>query len=254
MKDYKGGFPSKSATDTSQNEITRWFNLVPSVDIELQMVTPIPMTAALFEYLQDVYDALNMKSMLDPINEASIRMILDPILIKARALAMKAKKPHGNKFTLQTETEWSVMVKTALVEGGAFVLKGNPDYACWYGPAEETEVNVVVVEAKSNNITITPDQCLAYMAMIHQMRKEARKQDCTVYGLQAHNTSFCFLKLDDQSRWSQYQFPVVDGDYSKVLGILVYIMLKATEATPTHSQGSSWQTEQGESSVQGSSR
>lgn len=47
MKDYKGGFPSKSATDTSQNEITRWFNLVPSVDIELQMVTPIPMTAAL---------------------------------------------------------------------------------------------------------------------------------------------------------------------------------------------------------------
>lgn len=106
-----------------------------------------------------------MKSMLDPINKASIRMILDPILIKARALAMKAKKPHGNKFTLQTETEWSVMVKTALVEGGAFVLKGNPDYACWYGPAEETEVNVVVVEAKSNNITITPDQCLAYMGL-----------------------------------------------------------------------------------------
>lgn len=55
-------------------------------------------------------------------------------------------------------------------------------------------------------------------------------------------------------QWSQYQFPVVDGDYSKVLGILVYIMLKATEATPTHFQGSSWQTEQEESSVQGSSR
>lgn len=82
------------------------------------------------------------------LSEAAIRMILDPVISKAHEIAMRDQPHHSRFITLRT--------------GGSYPFLLS---ACWYGAVQETELSLVIFEAKSNQVTIVPERCLAYMGM-----------------------------------------------------------------------------------------
>ncbi|OQD96128.1 hypothetical protein PENSOL_c017G03142 [Penicillium solitum] len=57
---------------------------------------------------------------------------------------------------------------------------GRPDYSIWYGDEEESSVNAIAIEAKSDS-RFPPGipQALGYTGAVHRHRKEQKKQDCT---------------------------------------------------------------------------
>ncbi|KAJ6185487.1 hypothetical protein N7519_006788, partial [Penicillium mononematosum] len=47
---------------------------------------------------------------------------------------------------------------------------------------------------------------------------------------------FVFLKIDNDSKWSDYKTTTRDGNYDEILGVLVRMFTKAAMMSPTHSK------------------
>ncbi|KAJ5209159.1 hypothetical protein N7449_003538 [Penicillium cf. viridicatum] len=206
-------------------------------DDELAHIPSIPIPTELKSVLTKV-DAARSKS---PLNEASIRWTLDLLLVYAHDIATFRQPDAGQNIGIQTERHW--VLEPVKYEKKEFALVGKPDYAVWYGNVDDTAVNIVVVEAKSQNAACKGvPQCLAYMGMVHRLRRREKKKNCTVYGMTADAQYFFFLKIDEKSRWSVVSVIAFAGEFDHVLGMLVYLLRKAREASPTHSKESSAQS------------
>ncbi|KAJ5535389.1 hypothetical protein N7527_001643 [Penicillium freii] len=206
-------------------------------DDELAHVPSIPTPTELKSVLTKV-DAARSKSSL---NEASIRWTLDLLLVYAHDIATFRQPNAGQNIGIQTERHW--VFEPVEYDKKKFTLVGKPDYAVWYGNVNDTAVNIVIVEAKSqNSASKGVPQCLAYMGMVHRLRQREKKKNCTVYGVTADAQFFIFLKIDEKSRWSAVSVTAVAGKFDHVLGMLVYLLRKASEASPIHSKESSAQS------------
>ncbi|KAJ5120887.1 uncharacterized protein N7515_010275, partial [Penicillium bovifimosum] len=153
-----------------------------------------------------------------------------------------SRQPNADqKIRIQTEGHW--VFAPVEYRKKQFILVGKPEYAVWYGDVNDTAVNVVIVRAKSPlSASEGIPQCLAYMSMVHQHRRREKKKNCTVYGVSADAQIFLFLKIDEKSRWSMTGLDAFTGNFDRVLGMLVYLLQKAREASPTHSKESSAQS------------
>ncbi|KAJ5977978.1 hypothetical protein N7501_001320 [Penicillium viridicatum] len=80
---------------------------------------------------------------------------------------------------------------------------------------------------------------------VHKQRKDLVKTDTTVYGISTDAMNFTFMKLDNESRWSFKPVSVVGNGFEQVLGLLVYMMKKATSMSPPASKRTSRGTQQG---------
>lgn len=114
-------------------------------DDELAHVPHIQTPTELKSVLAKV-EAARSKS---PLNEASIRWTLDLLLVYAHDIATFGQPDAGQQIGIQTERHW--VFEPVKYEKKKFALVGKPDYAVWYGNADDTAVNIVVVEAKSPN-------------------------------------------------------------------------------------------------------
>ncbi|CAG8900610.1 unnamed protein product [Penicillium nalgiovense] len=199
-------------------------------DDELAHVPHIQTPTELKSVLAKV-EAARSKS---PLNEASIRWTLDLLLVYAHDIATFGQPDAGQQIGIQTERHW--VFEPVKYEKKKFALVGKPDYAVWYGNADDTAVNIVVVEAKSPN---SAGKGVAYMGMVHRLRRREKKKNCTVYGVTADAEYFFFLKIDEKSRWSAVSVTAIAGKFDHVLGML---LRKATEASLTHSKQSSAQS------------
>ncbi|CRL25756.1 unnamed protein product [Penicillium camemberti] len=61
-------------------------------------------------------------------------------------------------------------------------LPAELHYSIRYGDEEESSVNFIAIEAKSDS-RISPGipHALGYMGAVHRLRKEQRKMDCTCF-------------------------------------------------------------------------
>ncbi|KAJ5187082.1 hypothetical protein N7449_010076 [Penicillium cf. viridicatum] len=80
------------------------------------------------------------------------------------------------------------------------------------------------------------------MGMVHRLRQREKKKNCTVYGMATDTQVFFFLKIDEKSKWSMVSAVAIAGKFNHVLGMLVYLLRKAREASPTHPKQSSAQS------------
>ncbi len=122
---------------------------------------------------------------------------------------------------LQLETPLKYLVE---YEGEARMLAGFADYSLWYDK-KDMGTNLVVVEAKRfGNTASAKSQCLAYMgkqnllerllhlrklvftvtncqlsAIVHDIRKAARKMHKVIYGICTDGTQYQFLRIDNNS-------------------------------------------------------
>ncbi|KOS41291.1 hypothetical protein ACN38_g7848 [Penicillium nordicum] len=131
-------------------------------------------------------------------------------------------------------------------EGKKRTLLGRPDYGIWYGEKEDLDLNVVIMGVKRlDGGGEGIPQALTYMGCVHKQRKDLGKTDTTVYGISADTMNFTFIKLDNKSRWSFKLVGVVGNGFEQVLGLLVYMMKKATSMSPATSKRTSRRTRQG---------
>jgi hypothetical protein len=73
------------------------------------------------------------------------------------------------------------------------LLQGKADYSVWYDIGE-MDTNFVIVEAKTKGgFSSGQGQCLAYMAMVHKIRKYENRQNSIVFGCCAASFNFILL-------------------------------------------------------------
>ncbi|KAJ5464104.1 hypothetical protein N7475_007239 [Penicillium sp. IBT 31633x] len=164
-------------------------------DLELDNVPSVRMPSDLVNILSKI-DKFSSRS---DANESNIRWTLNMLLVFAYDIATSSKPTSGQAISAQTEKTWGYGPVKWIDK--RYKLIGKPDYAIWYGEVGETAVNIVIVEAKRRYLAANGlVQCLAYMGIVHRLRKEAGKQNCTVYGMAADDQSFLFRKIKQQLR------------------------------------------------------
>ncbi|KAJ5401085.1 hypothetical protein N7465_011574 [Penicillium sp. CMV-2018d] len=188
-------------------------------DDELAHIPSIPTPTELKSVLTKA-NAARSKSRL---NEASTRWTFDLLLVYAHDIATSRQPDAGQNIGIQTERHW---VFEPVKYEKKFALVGKPDYAVWHGNVDDIAVNIIVVEAKSqDSASKGVPECITYM----------------VHGVTADAHFFYFLKIDEKSRWCVVPVTAVAGKFDHVLGMLVYLLRKAREASATHSKESSAQ-------------
>ncbi|KAJ5889037.1 hypothetical protein N7495_009078 [Penicillium taxi] len=175
-------------------ETEKWLRLSHSIDDpELGNVGDLPMSQELVNVLRKIDHVLSRSGP----SEANIRMSLNMLLIYAHDMAFSGflRSP----VSITTEKTWAY--GPILHSTEKIMICGKPDYVAWYGEKEEIAVNVLIVEAKTRGSASNGfSQCLAYMGIVHNLRKEADKRDCTVYGTASDGEIIYFLKIDNNSQ------------------------------------------------------
>ncbi|KAJ5682582.1 hypothetical protein N7462_005747 [Penicillium macrosclerotiorum] len=105
------------------------------------------------------------------------------------------------------------------------------------GYMDESEITYVLL-AKSNSLK----------GMVLRLRKDQHRQDCTVYGMSADGETFWFLKINNDSQWSQHIVNIYNENYEQVFGLLEYFLRKASLMSSSHSKESSNQVHEKEGS------
>ncbi|KAJ5819605.1 hypothetical protein N7474_005196 [Penicillium riverlandense] len=206
-------------------------------DPELSLVPSIPLTPALNDQIELIDEVLNNSVS----NEASIRWKLNALMMHAHRMATADKTASNQPISIQTESLFSM--GPVVHDEQQWTLTGRPDYTVWYGNKDHVSLNVVVVEAKCQQRGLTGlPQALAYMGVVHHQRKKLGKRDSTVYGVTCDDVEFRFLKLNDNSEWSEKHVTAREQQYEQAFGLLVFLMKKALSLSPIHSKESSAQT------------
>ncbi|KAL2002762.1 hypothetical protein VTN02DRAFT_6041 [Thermoascus thermophilus] len=167
----------------------------------------VPVPESLYGKLADISSILGP----DPANEAICRLRLHAILfdcIKAeRALLASPQQARSDEglskkpVSLMLESRLSLEVQ---FQNSRRLLQGKSDYSVWYDDVDMA-TNLVIVEAKTRGVAGSGiAQCLAYMAMVHQIRKGLKKPNAIVYGCCSDGYRFDFLKIDNESRYTQW--------------------------------------------------
>ncbi|KAJ5096704.1 hypothetical protein N7456_007425 [Penicillium angulare] len=204
-----------------------------------------------YSTLESVLKKIDCATLRTDRSESIIRLTIDMLLIYAHHIVVSDRPAVKQYLSVQTERKWAYGPVDN--SGKRIRLVGNPDYAVWYGQVEDIDVNVIVFEAKRRgNTSLGLAQCLGYMGIVHQLRKEAGKRDCTIWGMVSDDWMFCALKINNNSEWSYHYLNSTKtrkGEYGQVLGLLVHFLKYAAEMSPLHSKESSAQGHSQETSA-----
>ncbi|KAI2702042.1 hypothetical protein DTO012A7_1007 [Penicillium roqueforti] len=212
--------------------------------------TPVELSPVCAEWMDMTRDAFGKSGP----NEALTRITLNNLLIFAHHFVTSqpsttSSDMNMNDLNLNAEGLWRygpVMHKDTKHD-----LVGRPDYSLWYGNEEDVAVSVVVVETKGvESVTSGVSQTLGYMGCVHRRRKDLQKKDATVYGVVSDGQCWWFLKINNDSEWSEYIITARHGNYQEVVGILVHMFRTAATMSPAQSEGTSLQTHSKEASAE----
>ncbi|KAJ5348899.1 uncharacterized protein N7506_002152 [Penicillium brevicompactum] len=213
-------------SDLDLREVQRSLGLKPaSNDDEFKHVLPITPPRTMREHLK----LIETVSSHTPTTEPSARWIINALVPRALNIAA-ADGPPDQRINIQTD--YSYTHGPVKLGRDKVLLSARPDYRIWYGDWEQLALNVVIVEAKRIDIGLS--QALGYMGCIHREWKEFSKSNCTVYGFACNGTIFWFLKISNESKWSEYLVSVRTGDYSQPLGLMVHMFRRAIVMSPAH--------------------
>ncbi|KAJ9251304.1 hypothetical protein DTO195F2_7863 [Paecilomyces variotii] len=151
----------------------------------------IPVPTIVRDRLRDIREVLGG----DPTNEATCRWILDVIL--QTCIPMEQQEKKDRCVTLTAESHLELRVK---YNGDDRILSGKSDYSIWYDN-KGMSTNTVICEAKDEaGVSGGVPQCLAYMGMVHHIRKQEGRINAVVYGCVSDGDDFTFLRIDNEAR------------------------------------------------------
>jgi len=93
---------------------------------------------------------------------------------------------------------------------------------------------LVIIEAKAEfSVGHAIPQLLAYLACLHQSRRQRNRTDASVYGVSSDGYQFIFLAItNDGTVKISRMLDVLQGDMTKVLGWLKYILETTAAMSP----------------------
>ncbi|KAJ5979361.1 hypothetical protein N7501_002703 [Penicillium viridicatum] len=180
-----------------------------------------------------------------PTTEASIRWIVDALILNAYGIA-GSNIPHAQPVNVQAERSFTY--GPVELRGEKVNLSARPDYGVWYGVHEAICLNVLIVEGKTD-IDSGVAQALGYMGCIHRERTRFPKRDSTVYGMASNGSAFWLLKIPNDSKWSGHIVTARDNNFEHAVGLLFYLFRRAGLTSPTHLKESSAQSHNREDST-----
>ncbi|KAL1980479.1 hypothetical protein VTN96DRAFT_4035 [Rasamsonia emersonii] len=115
------------------------------------------------------------------------------------------------------------------------MLNGQSDYTIWYDD-QTMGTNLVIIEAKRQlaHMLAIP-QCLAYMAMVHSIRKTEGLENSIVFGCCSDSFHFVFLRIDNEGKYPQSRsigWAGIPRDRSKIWTHLCHILAAASASSP----------------------
>ncbi|KAJ5816048.1 hypothetical protein N7447_008281 [Penicillium robsamsonii] len=226
-----------AVTSLSLPDIQKILGLTQVVDDEFDFVTPIPVLQDLKLWLEKS-DRAHGTSYA---NEASIRYKLNLLLVCPHDLVLSSSKKSPRPLNIQMERIWAY--SPVKWKRKTWMLSGRPDCGVWYGEEEDLDLNVIIIEAKRPNSS--SEGADLSKGCVHKQRKDLGKTDTTVYGISTDAMNFTFMKLDNESRWALKLVAVVGNGFEQLLGLLVYLMKKATSLSPAPFKRTSRWTQQG---------
>ncbi|KAJ9234916.1 hypothetical protein C8Q69DRAFT_67291 [Paecilomyces variotii] len=193
----------------------------------------IPVPETVLSRIYDMEQALGH----DPTNEATVRWKLDIILqacvrVEQKNVAMRHPERTEKPVTLTAETHLECEI---VHKGQAVILNGRSDYTMWYGD-HGLDTNLVICEAKDRcNHGTGLGQCLAYMAMVHKIRKKENHINSIIYGCVTDGEMFSFLRIDNDDKysfWHCQEWGVNPSARNKIWTHLVRITKCASALSP----------------------
>ncbi|KAJ5422150.1 hypothetical protein N7491_010595, partial [Penicillium cf. griseofulvum] len=88
----------------------------------------------------------------------------------------------------------------------------------------------------------TPLRTRSGQRVVIWRRRWTKWSDSAVYGMASNGSVFWFLKISNDSKWSEHVVTARDNHFEHPLGLLVHIFRRADLISPTHSKESSIQS------------
>ncbi|PGG97367.1 hypothetical protein AJ79_09240 [Helicocarpus griseus UAMH5409] len=134
-------------------------------------------------------------------------------------------------LSLKYETELSFQVTD---HGTKKLLVGKADYSLWYDATETMGANLVVVEAKAKFYAGSAvPQLIAYMGIVHRIRKLNRKQNSAVYGIASDSLEFRFYFINNESKLHKSRVYFWETDATDIVSFIRLIVRAAVNQSPT---------------------
>lgn len=247
--------PSLAASSISFSDVIKMFQLQIS-DVDQSFETWRLGRKDLFDVPTTLKDSLSELSYVmgsSTKNEAYVRCRIDSTLISC--IAAERRLAEGNSSSdasqpprmvelerpvtpgetkplqLQLETPLKCLVE---YEGKPRMLTGFADYSIWYDEID-LGTNLVVIEAKRDGYTGSArSQCLAYMGIVHTVRRSSQRMHKVIYGICTDGTQYRFLRIDNNSIVTQSQ--ILEWGAAIINKMIVsyirYIIRAAIHASP----------------------
>ncbi|KAJ0421222.1 hypothetical protein BJY00DRAFT_312403 [Aspergillus carlsbadensis] len=184
-------------------------------------------------------------------NEAVIRLIINAILLEVMATVKRlelgqygAEKGQGKRSSTDS-TASGKSVKLALETPIQYVFNtnkgkknfgGRMDYTLWYGPHEQAEAYMAVVEAKSpGQVKVGTYQAISYMALIQDARRVAGRVGTPLYGVSSDGGDWEFVRMDARGNVDIERVSWASNQETRIISILHKIIKEASLLTPVSS-------------------
>ncbi|GKZ78405.1 hypothetical protein AnigIFM56816_001963 [Aspergillus niger] len=239
-KKKKETLPTQAITDIPAYKVEKTFNLERLKGNDNFWVLQPNERKAIPDHLRQILADYALAVGDSEQNEALIRTRLDAIFLttlaakkrlefsqsshRSSSLSQGSYKSVHIQFEKHLKFEWIYNKVKCL-------LQGRTDYSFWHKDANMAETNTIIVEAKAVG-KLDWHQALAYMGIIHQARRRAKRPDVSVYGIATDSYYWFFIKIDQKSRVSKLALDWADGQEMEIYSFLHKLIDSAAVLSP----------------------
>ncbi|KAJ5185260.1 hypothetical protein N7491_006870 [Penicillium cf. griseofulvum] len=230
--------PTVAITDLDPIEIPHHFNLTHCPPTEFELSPRETEKVSLPPHLNSILADYDMATGGSPKTETLIRSRINVIILTTLAKMKRefAAKPRPSassiplksihlKFKRKMKFDWKS--DNRLVR-----LSGIVNYSLSYGIPNKYATNMVMMEARRPHLLKSGMlHCLAYMAMIHETRKQSRIRDTSVYGVATDSYQWVFIRIRPNGEWSEKTYSWVHSAQD-IVSMLVIIFAHAAGFDP----------------------
>ncbi|KAJ5514226.1 hypothetical protein N7463_003778 [Penicillium fimorum] len=240
---HKKEIPTIAITDLDPIEIPHHFNLTHCPPTEFELSPRETEEVSLPSYLNSILADYDMATGGSPKSETLIRSRINVIILTTLA---KMKREFVAKLgtSVASSTVSSTLLKSIHLKFERKVkfdwksdnrlvkLSGVIDYSLSYGVPNTYATNMAIIEVERPHLLKRGMlHCLAYMAIIHETRKQSKARDKSVYGIATDSYEWVFIRIRPNGEWIEKTYNWAHSAQD-IVSMLVKIFARAAGFNP----------------------
>ncbi|KAJ5384635.1 hypothetical protein N7517_002546 [Penicillium concentricum] len=232
-------------TNLDPIEIPHHFNLTHCPPTEFELSPRKTEKVSLPPHLGSILADYDMATGSSPKSEALIRSRINVIILTTMAKMKREFVAQLHTSTVSaSSTVSSALLKSIHLkferqikfdwksDNRLVKLSGIVDYSLSYGLPNKYGTNVAIIEAERPHFLKRGMlHCLAYMAMIHEKRKQSKVRDKSVYGIATDSYEWVFIRIRPNGEWIEKTYHWVHSAQD-IVSMLVKIFAHAAGYNP----------------------